>query len=138
MTQLAPLGGSCLCRGVCYEADRLDMPIAHCHCRTCRKAHSSAFTTTAGVMRSHFRWTRGEDLLRAYESSAAKLRWFCSACGTHLMAERPTQPHVILRVATLDDDPGARPVMHIWTSHDVGWLLDPEGVPCYPEWPPGR
>ncbi len=51
------------------------------------------------------------------------------------MAERPAQPHVILRVATLDDDPKAKPEAHIWTSHDVEWLED-EGIPSYEEWQP--
>ena len=53
------LRGSCLCGAVRYEADQLDMPVVHCHCSTCRKAHASAFTTTAGVMRALFRWTAG-------------------------------------------------------------------------------
>ena len=133
-----PFPGSCLCGAVRYEIDGLDMPVGHCHCTTCRKAHASAFTTTAGVLREHFRWIAGEDLLRDYESSAGKLRRFCSVCGTHLVAERPAQPHVILRVATLDQDPGQRPAMHIWTSHDVPWLSDDGEVPRYPEWQPGR
>ena len=51
------------------------------------------------------------------------------------MAERPAQPHVILRVATLDDDPKVKPEAHIWTSHDVEWLED-EGIPSYEEWQP--
>jgi ADP-ribosyl-[dinitrogen reductase] hydrolase len=105
---------------------------------TCRKAHAAAYASTAGVLREHFRWTSGEDRLAAYESSPGKLRYFCSVCGTHLLAERPAQPHVILRVATLDDDPGARPAMHIWTAHDAPWLADSPDVPRYAEWPPGR
>ena len=130
--------GSCLCGVVRYEVDRLDMPIEHCHCLTCRKAHAAVHASTAGVMREHFRWTTGEERLSAYESSPGKLRRFCSVCGTHLLAERPTQPHVILRVATLDDDPGTRATMHIWTSHDASWLADSDDVRCYPEGPPGR
>lgn len=132
------LGGSCLCGAVRYEVDRLDMPIGHCHCATCRKAHAAAYVSTAGVMREHFRWTAGEGQVSAYESSPGKLRRFCSTCGTHLLAERPAQPHVVLRVATLDDDPGARPVMHIWTSHDPPWLVDDGAVPRHPDWQPGR
>jgi len=133
-----PFPGSCLCGAVRYEIDGLDTPVGHCHCATCRKAHASAFTTTAGVLREHFRWIAGEDLLRDYESSPGKLRRFCSVCGTHLVAERPAQPHVILRVATLDQDPGLRPAMHIWTSHDAPWLSDDGEVPRHPEWQPGR
>lgn len=130
------LEGGCLCGQVRYAVDRLDMPIAHCHCATCRKAQGAAFATTAGVLRDHFRWLAGADRLRAYESSPGKLRWFCSVCGSHLMAERPAQPHVVLRVATLDDDPAQRPERHIWTSHDVPWLTDGQGVERFAEWPP--
>lgn len=132
------LEGSCLCRAIRYEVDRLDPPIGHCHCATCRKAHAAAFTTTAGVLRAHFRWVEEADKLTAYESSLGKLRYFCSICGTHLLAERPSQAHVILRVATLDEDTGERPAMHIWTSHDVAWLTDGDAVPYHDAWPPGR
>lgn len=130
--------GSCLCGAIRYEIDRLDTPISHCHCQTCRKAHAAPFASTAGVLREHFRWTRGAERLSAFESSPGKLRYFCPVCGSHLVAERPAQPHVIVRVATLDEDPGARPEMHIWCSHDVPWLRDGDGVPFHDEWPPGR
>lgn len=133
-----PMKGSCLCRAVRYEVERLDMPIVHCHCATCRKAHASAYATSAGVAREHFRWTAGDETLRAYESSPGKRRHFCPACGTHLMAERDGQAHVILRVATLDEDPGLRPAMHIWMAHDAPWLHDGEDVARYDEWQPGR
>jgi hypothetical protein len=130
--------GSCACRRIEYEIDQLDMPIGHCHCVTCRKTHAAAFTTTAGVNRVHFRWLKGEENLTSFESSPGKLRHFCSTCGSHLVAERPNQPHVILRVATLDDDPALRPTMHIWRSQDASWLQDEGNVPSYQEWQPGR
>lgn len=129
------LNGSCLCGAVQYDVDQLDTPIEHCHCLSCRKAHAAAYSSSAGVMREHFRWTAGEEHLSVYESSPGKLRRFCSVCGTHLLAERVAQQHIILRVGTLDGDPGARPAMHIWTSHDVSWLVEDGEVPRYPEWP---
>lgn len=89
-------------------------------------------------MRKHFRWTTGEEELRSYESSPGKLRHFCSKCGTHLVAERLAQPHLILRMGTLDDDPQLRPTLHIWTSHDVPWLTDGGDLPRYPKWQPGH
>lgn len=130
--------GSCLCGAIQYEVDELDGPIGHCHCHTCRKAHAAAFNSNAWVNREHFRWTKGHDKLSSFESSPGKLRRFCSLCGTHLVAERSGQPHVILRVATLDDDPGARPAGHIWTSHDVPWLRYGDQIPSYSEWSPKR
>ena len=128
--------GSCLCGAVVYEVEQLDMPIVHCHCHTCRKAQAAASVPCAGVQRAHFRWLQGEEKLSTFESSPGKLRHFCSVCGTHVMAERPAQPHVILRVATLDENPGTQPVMHIWCSHDVSWLQDNEDVLSYQEWQP--
>lgn len=129
--------GSCLCGTIEYEIDSIDRPVTHCHCRTCQKAHAAPFASTGGVMREHFRWLKGEDKLSAFESSPGKLRHFCSVCGSHLVAERDNQPHVIVRIATLDENPNMTTQMHIWTSHDVPWL-DYENIPAYPEWQPGR
>lgn len=129
--------GSCLCGSVEYEIDSIDMPISHCHCRTCRKAHAAPFASTAGVMRQHFRWMKGCDKISSFESSPGKLRYFCMVCGSHLVAERLSQSHVIVRVASLDEDPGFKPETHIWTSHNVPWL-EYEGIPAYPDWKPER
>lgn len=89
-------------------------------------------------MREHFRWLKGQEKLTSFESSPGKIRYFCSVCGSHLIAERLVQPHVILRVATLDEDPSIQPALHIWCSHDVSWLQDGDDVPFYQEWQPGR
>ncbi|MGZ7458009.1 GFA family protein [Pseudomonas sp. Ma2-10] len=97
-------------QGLDGAADTLGMPINHCHCQTCRKAHAAAFASSPG-----------------------KLRHFCSVCGSHLMAERLAPPHVIVRVATLDDDPKMTPQAHIWTTHDVPWLAY-ESIEKFPEW----
>lgn len=129
--------GSCLCGAISYEVAALDTAILFCHCQTCRKAHAAPLVPTAGVMREHFVWLKGEDSLSSFESSPGKIRHFCMLCGTHLVAERPGKPVLILRVATLDDAPGAMPEAHIWTSHDLNWL-DHEDIPTHHEWQPGR
>lgn len=129
--------GSCLCGAIKYEVSTLDMPIIFCHCKTCRKAHAAPFAPSAGVLRDNFRWVCGESKLSSFESSPGKTRHFCSVCGTHLVAERPSQPHVILRVATLDEDPSIKPEAHIWVGHDVEWM-EHEGIPNYNEWQANR
>jgi len=113
--------GSCLCGQVTYEADALVAPIVHCHCRKCRKAHGSAFSTTAPVMREDFRWLTGEPLLSFFESTPGKRRHFCTHCGSHLIAEWVDKPAVILRLGCLDDDPQSRPKAHIWRSEGAIW-----------------
>ena len=105
--------GSCLCGSVAFEATKLSSPIGHCHCTTCRKAHGAAFATTARVERPDFRWTRGVEFLRSFESSPGKLRHFCGTCGTQLMAEWVDQPEVILRLGALDATPCAAHGSHL-------------------------
>lgn len=129
------MNGSCLCGGIQYEANGLAGPVVHCHCFKCQKAHAAAFATTARVARTDFRWVEGEERLGFFESPPGKLRWFCKTCGSHLMAEWVGQPEVIVRVVTLDDDPGTDPEAHIWTSHDRRWLASGENIPAYPEKP---
>jgi hypothetical protein len=129
------LYGSCLCGAVAYEANDLSGPIYHCSCRTCRKAHSAAFATTARTERSQFKWSRGKEFLGHYESTPGKIRHFCTKCGSHLMAEWAGQPEVILRLGCLDADPNARPTAHIWTSHRLTWLAFPADLPCLEEGP---
>lgn len=130
--------GSCLCKAVEYEVDQLDSPILHCSCNTCRKAHSAAFNTGARVKTEHFRWLKGEEHLKAYESSPGKLRYFCSNCGSQLVAKKADTAHWVLRVASLDDDPGTKPSFRIWKSHEVTWLDYESDIPVYDEWQPGR
>jgi hypothetical protein len=119
------LTGSCLCGAIAYEADAPLTRIIHCHCRTCRKTHASAFSSVAAVPREVFRWTRGTDQLGAFESSAGKFRRFCTCCGSHLMAERVAQPVVLLRLGCLDTDVTDKPQVHIWRTDDASWY-DPK------------
>ena len=108
------LTGSCLCGAVAYEADAPLERIVHCHCQTCRKTHGAAFSSVTAVPREKFRWTKGESVLGAIESSPGKFRRFCSKCGSHVMAERVVQPVVLLRLGCLDTPVGERPEIHIW------------------------
>ena len=118
-------------RAVVYEIDRLNGPILHCHCTTCRKAHAAAFASTAGVGQEHFCWTKGEENLSLCGSSPGKRRYFCSVCSSYLLVSRDTQARVILRVATLDGDSHAGSQAHIWASQNVPWLKYGEAVPSY-------
>lgn len=121
-TKGAGMKGSCLCGALEYQVGSLAGPVVHCHCRTCRKAHSAVFASTARADREQFRWTRGESQLGSYASTPGKLRWFCRNCGSHLMAEWLDQPQVIVRVASLDEDPQGEVKAHIWVGHDLPWL----------------
>ncbi len=126
------LTGSCLCSTVAYQADADIQRIAHCHCRTCRKTHGTAFSSVSAGPREKFRWTRGQDNLAAIESSPGKFRRFCSGCGSHVVAERVAQPVVLLRLGCLDTKVADVPQLHIWRSHAAPWY------DLKPAWPENR
>lgn len=132
------LSGSCLCGAVRYAVDGALGPIGHCHCRTCRKAHAAAFATTARAARGDFRWTAGADVVAAFESTPGKRRWFCPRCGSHLMAAWDGEDSVIVRVGSLDDDPGSRPLAHIWTAQRAPWFEIADSLAQFAEAPPAR
>jgi hypothetical protein len=125
--------GGCLCGAVGYEAEALNGPVVHCHCRTCQKAHSAAFATTARVKRDAFAWTKGDKTRAAFESTPGKLRHFCPRCGSHLMAEWVDAQEVILRIGCVDQGLDARPVAHIWVSHVAAWDTTRDDLPRHSE-----
>ncbi len=128
--------GSCLCGQIEYEVKKLNSIIKHCSCRTCRKAHSAAFNTGAAVRVEDFVWLKGEALLSRFESSPGNHRCFCSNCGSQLIKTMAGSSNIVLRVASLDDDPGQVPEQRIWCSHEVPWLDYRSDLPRYEEWPP--
>lgn len=125
--------GSCLCGAVKYEiTDKLG-DIVHCHCKTCRKAHGSAFSSVTAVPDTDFHIS-GSENLNAYESSAGKYRYFCSNCGTQVYAKREGSSHSILRLGLLDSDIDATEKEHIWVSEKANWYSINSTLPEYQEY----
>jgi ADP-ribosyl-[dinitrogen reductase] hydrolase len=104
----------------------------------CRNAYAPLFAPTVAIDQEHFYWLSGEDKLTAFESSLGKQRYFCSVCGSHLLAKRLAQSNSVRRTATLNNNPGYNPAMHIRRSIDVAWLQDDQNTVSYSERPPGR
>lgn len=125
--------GSCLCGAIAYEVDGFSSDIQHCACRTCQKSHSAAFNTAACVKHDQFRWLRGEASLKGYESSQGKIRYFCRECGSQMIAQREGKDYLMLRVATLDEDPMMKPTSILWMSDASPWLSFEHGIASYQE-----
>jgi hypothetical protein len=127
--------GSCLCRGVEYEVTGELGDFGYCHCTSCRKASGTAFGANAPVDRERFRITRGQSLLRAFESSPGKRRVFCSICGSPLYAYLVESPGVLrLRLGSLDTPFAKQARAHTFVADKASWESIAEGVPQFPEW----
>lgn len=128
--------GSCLCGAVAYEVAAVFDEIHHCHCAHCRKSHGAAHSTYAAARRSSFRFTRGADRVRRYRSSPPCQRSFCGECGSNLEFLFEGAPDSVwIAMGTLDDDPGARPEMHIFTASRAAWHEITDDLPQHGAYP---
>jgi hypothetical protein len=126
--------GSCLCGSVRYAIDGDLGEAGHCHCSMCRKAHGAAFGTYARVQWRDFRMLAGNDQLRRYQSSPGITRTFCGNCGSTLQYVTDSTPDSFaLALGTLDDDPGVRPVEHIFVASKAPWFEITDRLPQHPD-----
>ena len=118
---MTPITGSCLCNKVTYTLKNGIEEIVHCHCQTCRKAHAAAFSSVAKIMDEDFEINSGIELLKSYESSPGKQRYFCSNCGSQIYAKKAGTPHLVLRMGTVDTNQTIPERCHIWLSDKASW-----------------
>lgn len=120
--------GGCLCGAVRYRASGRPLWVAHCHCRSCRRASGAAFVTWAGFAQAAFAVTAGEPA--QFASSPGVARGFCAACGSPLtyQAER-FAGEVHVTVGTLDVPEAFPPEVHVWCAHALPWVRLDDGLP---------
>ncbi len=129
-----PLMGGCLCGGVRFRITGKLGPAGYCHCKQCQRASGSAFASNAPVRTQYFTLTSGADLVSEYESSPGKFRAFCRRCGSPVYSRRTDEPELRrIRLGTVDDDPGRRPLGHVWVSAKAPWYTIHDALPQFPE-----
>lgn len=125
--------GGCLCRGIRYNISTGLKPIQICHCSRCRKAQGSAFGTNTPVAVSDFELVSGKDLLKGYESSPAKKRFFCLNCGSPIYSYLEGSTELRIRAGLLDEPIDVIPECHIYTDSNCTWWDIQDDLPQYPE-----
>lgn len=104
----------------------------YCHCAMCRKTHGTAFATAAGLPADGFRFLSGEAGIRRYESSPGNQRCFCGRCGASVPGAA-FDGTVFVPFGNVADDPGGRPVAHIYVASQAPWFVIADELPQFPE-----
>jgi hypothetical protein len=128
--------GSCLCGAIRFEIDKV-LALTHCHCVYCRKLSGAAFATYAHVAQDKFRFLSGEDMMAEFESSPGSRRKRCRVCGCPAPGKAPYLTTVSIPAGLLDDDPGVRPVLHVFASSKASWWTIADDLPRHEKWVPG-
>jgi len=131
-------GGSCLCGKVAFEYTGDPVRMWNCHCSRCRLARGTAHATNLFVPAAAFRWVRGEELVYIYKVPEADrfAQAFCSECGSVMARHNPQSPFTVIPVGTMDDDPGLRPMGHIFVDSKSTWFPITDNIPQHSEGPP--
>lgn len=131
------LNGSCLCGQVRYSISSAPLLLENCHCSMCRKAHGSAYTTFAKVMKADFQFTAGSKLVKHFQSSPEVQRSFCQNCGGKFTFEWAlAQNYLWIAAGTFDNDPGMKPEFHIFVSSKAEWFEINDQLPQHEGYPP--
>ncbi|MEI9891759.1 MAG: GFA family protein [Caulobacteraceae bacterium] len=126
--------GGCLCGAVRYETTAEPVNQRVCHCRLCQKAIGAAFNARV-LMRIDDVAIAGP--IGVFHSSRALERGFCERCGSTVFSRRASGGIMGLTAGSLDDPSAFAPDMHFWISSKQPWLEITDGLPQYPEGPPG-
>ncbi|MBN35838.1 MAG: hypothetical protein CMM46_13900 [Rhodospirillaceae bacterium] len=129
--------GSCLCGTVRYHVTK-PMTVAHyCHCSRCRHGRAAAHASNGFTSLDGVTFLQGEDNLREYKVPDATFftQVFCKTCSSPMPRLDEGRGVAIVPLGGLDDDPGIKPVDHIFVDSMAGWHEITGDLPCFPEGP---
>lgn len=119
--------GSCLCGGVEYVAKDPE-GLGYCHCTRCQRWTGSSLAG-AVVAEDNFTVTKGQDLIKTYESDFAP-RNFCSNCGSSIWDDLGGKYFV---AAGLMPDLDLEPSFHLQVANKASWHQIGDDAPQYAE-----
>ncbi|MBM3568380.1 MAG: GFA family protein [Alphaproteobacteria bacterium] len=123
--------GACRCGAVRFKASGKPIWTAHCHCKECRAATGSPFTTYAGYAEKAVSYSPGAPLT-AFESSPGVERRFCARCGTPIDFKGARWPGEIHLFISNFAEPGAfAPFAHAYCKDQLPWVKLNDGLPRY-------
>lgn len=130
--------GGCLCGDVAFTLTRPATTARYCHCGRCRRGRAAPFASNLAVPLEGLRWDRGEDRVASYKVPEARffMQCFCPRCGGKLPRADASRGIAVVPLGALDDDPGIRPLHHIFVASKAPWHEITDALPQHPEYPP--
>lgn len=129
--------GECFCGGIGYAIEGPLAAATSCHCSRCRKAFSGAGSAMSRVEPGTFQWTRGQELLKVYQSERGPGIGFCGNCGSTLVGLYRGEVMGIA-LGSLNGDPEVEIGRHIFVDSKARWDYIGGDAPQYAEWPDER
>lgn len=121
--------GHCLCGAITFQCSDKPLWQAHCHCESCRRATSSAFTSFFGMADGSWAWTGAQPVV--FQSSPGVWRDFCGRCGAQVAYRSERYPGEIhFYAALLDDATIFEPTEHVHSDEALPWVHLADGLPC--------
>lgn len=131
--------GSCLCKTVTFQVTE-PFKVAHnCHCSRCRRGRAAAHASNGFTSMDGVQFLTGEDHLKSYKVPDARYftQAFCDVCCS-LMPRLDTERKIaVIPLGALDDDPGVKPVDHIFVADKADWHAITGDLPTFEQGPPG-
>ena len=127
--------GGCLCGKVRYEITGQLFDSTHCHCSMCRRHHGAIFATYADFKPGSFKWLKGEEWVKIYETPTGEGWAFCTECGSSLAGSARGVINSIT-LGSVEGDPGVKPESHIFVGSKAKWHEITDDLAQFDEWPP--
>jgi hypothetical protein len=130
-----PLTGGCMCGAVRFEVTEPPVSAGYCHCTRCQRRTGTAAAVSARIAPGSLRIVSGEELTKAWRPDDGFAKVFCSACGSALWSQNPSDPDVVVvRMGAFDSDPGIRPSYRQFVAYAAPWEPIPDdGLERFPE-----
>lgn len=130
------INGSCLCGEVRFTVVNDFKQFHLCHCQQCRKITGSAHASNLFTSLESIEWTAGQELVKTFDHPENNFRKvFCRECGSGLPYESRRIPMLVVPAGSLDDEPAAEPMDHIFWAEHAAWFEAAKDKPVFDGFP---
>jgi hypothetical protein len=124
--------GRCFCGAVEFRVTGKPVGMGYCHCSSCRQWSAAPVNAFTLWVPGAVTFTRGAELVGAYNKTERSLRKWCKACGGHLLTEHPLMGLIDVYAASIPELPFT-PGVHVNYSETVLPMRD--GLPKLKDFP---